>query len=111
MTRQLILYLDLNRRDRAKLHHVLKTKASRLNQQLHQLNRYRIVMRRIEIKIATTDEQILRVGCFENQQSAGFECSADLVKKPDQRLQRQVFGKVKRRDRIQATFLEFPQIS
>src|SRR6185436_16884166 len=68
------------------------------------------MVRRIEIKIATADEQVFRIWRFENQYSPGFERAASLVEKPHEGVQRQVLGKVKSRDRIEAVISQCAEI-
>ena len=111
MTGQLIFDFDLHVFHRVQFHHVLNQKSSRFEDQFHRLNWYRMFVCRIEIEVTTSDEEVFRVGCFENEDSTWFECAANFVEKPHERLDRQMLDEVKRRDGVESVFRERVQMN
>src|SRR6266404_487527 len=55
-------------------------------------------MRGIKIKVTCANQDVFRVGCFQNSKALGLKCPHYFVEKTDQSFQRKMFHKVKRRD-------------
>src|SRR6185295_13745590 len=100
---QLIFDFDLCRRNGVKFQNFFTAKAARFQQQLHRRNRYRVLVRRVQIKITTTDQKVFRVWSFENYETARLERSSGFVEKLHECFEWQVLGEVKSRDRRQTS--------
>src|SRR3981081_3922337 len=55
-------------------------------------------MRGIKIKVTGANQNVFRVGCFQNNKAPGLKRPHCFVEKTDQSFQREMFHKVKRRD-------------
>src|ERR1044072_6419066 len=111
MAGQLIFDFDLCRRNCMQLQNIFTTKAARFQQQLHRRNRYRVLVRRVEIKITTADQKVFRVWSLENYETAGFERASGFVEKLHERFKWQVLGEVKSSDRIQTSIRQRSEIT
>src|SRR6185369_3984184 len=86
-------------------------KTQMLNYKLQTLWKHWPLMSRIRIEITRAYHQVLRVGCFQNEQSAGLQGPARLFEQSNQFLQLKMFDEMKSGNGPQAVFRQSPQIT